>query len=465
VGRIVARVLPGIAVVAAVASAVYRFRFAGQTFFVDEIWVVEELRKGRFWPGLPQPPLYFFTGVLASRVCGFGEVCLRLPASFFALLLTLVPVAALRWTRGVLDAPAATVWTILLAFSSPIVFYSARVKQYPAEAFGSAVIVAAFLAVVAAPDSRARWRTYFVVCAILVPLLHAMPFMLLGTGVALTVLAWRSSRAHAFRVFGGHAALGVLFAAAYLAYIRPTVATTRRFGDLYGYFGMFPVYFDGTPRFVIDATRHWVGQMLNLTPSFVHTLVLLLVGWVVLLVRSRDATRLAIATACVLPFAAVLVASGFEKYPYGEVRLMIATAPALFLLMALAVQDLARVTPIVPAVFTIVLAVFVVREVRTQPYNASYLDVSDMRGTYAYIRAHHRPGVPVVARHTDAEPLRYYVPSIAGDIVSVEDSARTIALPPAREVWTLLAPSDQPTGAEMLHRENTLLLCRKFGVR
>jgi hypothetical protein len=440
-----------LAIVAAVAGgAIHRWSFAGQTFFIDEIWVVDVVRQGRFWAGLPQPPAFFFASVAASRVWGLGESCLRLPAFLSALLLTLVPLFA--WRRGLLGAPAAVAWTVLLAFSSPIGFYAARIKQYPTEALGAAVILTAFLGVL---HGRVRMRGYFAVCVLLVPLLHSSPFVILGTGVALAGFTARSDRRAAVRVLLGHTALGALFAAAYLAYIRPRAATSGYFGDLYDYFqaNQEAVFFDGTPRFVLTRTAHWAGQMFNLTPWM---LVAAAAAILFLIVRRRDATTLATAFACVAPPVAVLLASAFALYPYGEVRLMIFAAPGLFLLVALAVQELSR-TSWIAALLCIAFGVlFLVREIRLQPYNATYMGTRDLHATYAFLRANLPHGVPVVARKTEAVPLRFYVPE--AKVVSIPESAREPVFPAPGEVWMLLERRE--ARGDVLHEEQGLVVSR-----
>ena len=76
-----------VAAMALIASAVYRWGFAARPFFIDEIWVIE-MRAGRYTPGaVPQPPLFFFGAVAASRLCGFGEACFRFPSLLASVLL------------------------------------------------------------------------------------------------------------------------------------------------------------------------------------------------------------------------------------------------------------------------------------------------------------------------------------------------------------------------------------------
>lgn len=466
---VASRVLVLAALLTVIGSAVYRAASIGRTFFIDEIWVVDMVRDGVYRPGaVPQPPLFFFANVAWSRLCGFSESCLRLPSLFASILLTLVPLGALRCTRGLLDARGALVWTILLAVSSPIVFYSGRVKQYSTEALGSAAILAAFLAVAAMPADTRRWRTYFVLSAVLVPLLHSAGLTVLGTGLALTWIAARNGRRAGARVLAGHAGLGLLFVAAYLAYMRPGPETTRRFGDLYDYFraNADPVFFDGSLRFLVQRTGHWMGHLLNLTRGMALVASTAILLWLAWRLRQRDWTSLAIAVACIVPPAAVLAASAAELYPYGEVRLMIFAAPGFFLLLALAVQHASRLGRRIGLVASVAAAsfmvLFVAGEVRHEPYNATYMGVADLRTTYSYLRIHHRNGVPIMARKAEAIPLEFYRRGIEPpDVVSIDQDASATPFPRG-EFWMLLRRGDpiMPAGGEVLVEEGGLILLR-----
>ncbi|HEX7155331.1 MAG TPA: glycosyltransferase family 39 protein [Thermoanaerobaculia bacterium] len=442
------RVWLSVTAVAVVASAVHRWSFGAQSFFMDEIWVVEMVTAGRYAPGaVPQPPLYFFAAVLASRLCGLGELCLRLPALVASVLLTCVPFLAWRWSRTAIRPTTVAVWTILLGFSSPIAFYAARTKQYTTEALGSALLLASFLAVLAAPEEKRRWRWYFVLAAVLVPLLHSAALVIAGTGTALLLVAWRRDRRRAVRVLLAHAGLAVLFGVCYLAYMRPGPEATQTFGDLYDYFraNAEPVFFDGSFRFLVRRTAHWAGQMLNLTPGFVVVALAPTALWLLL---RRNLTNVAIATACVLPPLLVLAISAAEIYPYGEVRLMIFAAPGLFLLIAVAVGQLTsgidrRVTMPVAAVSAVLLVLFISRELRMRPYDATYMRAADIRTSYAVLRARHASGIPIVARKADAVTFRHYLPSKARDAVMIPNDAASFAFEPrVPEVWTFLRKSD-----------------------
>ncbi|MFL6245874.1 MAG: hypothetical protein ACJ74H_07615 [Thermoanaerobaculia bacterium] len=394
-------------------GALVRLAARRQTFFGDEMWVLEFVAKGEYLPhSIPQPPLFFYSAVAASGICGMGEGCLRAPAEIAAVLLTLMPFVVWRTTR-VLKPAGAIVWTTILAFSSPLSFYAARAKQYSLEALGCAVVLWLFLR--ALEDER-RWRTFAVVSAFLVATLHSPIFVLAATALA----SGRKKRAVAI-----HIGLAALFALAYFGYMRPGSEVTRYFGDLEEYFTAdLPAFWDGSPVFAITQTRLWIAQMLNLTRALAAILGIAILAWIW---RRRDAP-LAIST--LGPIVLVLLASALRLYPYGEVRLMIFLLPGLSLAFALAIQTFDNLPVIATA--AVLLALFVVRGVRDDPYNTTYMHVDDLRRTYERLRT--RPEIPVVVRSFDVRPLRHYVPAVNVLVVPPRATEITVGAP---EYWTL----------------------------
>lgn len=431
-------------------GAMVRFAERENTFFGDEMWVLEFVGNGRYAPhAVPQPPLFFFSAVGASRICGMGEACLRAPAEIAAVLLTLVPLLMWRTTR-LLRPVGAIVWTAILAFSSPVSFYAARVKQYPLEALGCAVLLWLF---VRACEEEERWTPFAIVAGVLVATLHAPIFLLAATGAAVLLLG-RTTRQRV-RLVALHAALAAVFAAAYFGYIRPGPEVERYFGDLAEYFTTeLPAFWDGSAGFVVSQTRLWLGQFLNITPGFAPALVIAVLAWVIHLARRRDRESGAIAVAVLLPVVFVLLASAVRLYPYGEVRLMIFLLPGLSLAFALAAQWLVAQRRVIAipaaAVLLLLLGTFVLHGVRDDPYNASYMRIDDLRRAYAHLKARRVPGTPVAVFAFNARPLLHYVPIPTGDLVSLHPAAREVTIP-AAEFWTFFRVADRvrvlPEGA------------------
>lgn len=441
--RVIRTVTTAIVLALVLGGALVRLAARNQTFFGDEMWVLEFVGNGRYVPhAVPQPPLFFFSAVAASRICGMGEACLRAPAELAALLLTLVPFLVWRTTR-VLRPMGVIVWTAILAFSSPVSFYAARVKQYPLEALGCAVLLWLFIR--ACEDER-RWTTFAIVAAVLVATLHAPVFVLVATGIAVLILA--ESKAERLKPLSMHVALAAVFAIAYFGYMRPGTEVARYFGDLEDYFTAdLPGFWDGSPGFVISQTRLWVAQMLNLTRGFAVCLGVAVLAWLWNIARRRDRREAAIVVVALVPVGVVLAASAFRLYPYGEVRLMIFLLPGVSLAFALAVQwllDQRRVIAIpAAAVVVALLTMFVVRGVRDDPYNRSYMRIDDLRPAYEHLKAHRRAGTPIVVREFDIRPLRHYVPVETRDLIVVRPGVAEVTVPPAvTEFWTLFRIND-----------------------
>jgi hypothetical protein len=269
--------------------------------------------------------------------------------------------------------------------------------------------------------------------------MHAPVFFVAATGIAALIVA--KTPQQRIRLFAMHVALAAVFAIAYFGYMRPGPGVARYFGNLENYFSADrPAFWDGSATFFLSQTRIWLWQFFNNTGGLVAVLAVAMVAY---LAKVRDR---AIAVIALLPIVIVLVASAAHAYPYSEIRLMLFLLPGLSLLSALAVQWLLAqrrvIAAPVAAIVLAVLAVFVMRGVRDDTYNASYMYVDDLRGAYTYLKARWRPGTPVIVREFDARPLRHYVPISSPDIVLLNVSAREAATS-APEYWTFLRTTDR----------------------
>ena len=439
-----------------IGGAAVRIAARNQTFFGDEIWVLEFVGNGRYTPhAVPQPPLYFFSAVAAARLCGMSEGCLRAPAEIAAVLLTLIPLLMWRTTRPLRPA-GVIVWTAILAFSSPVSFYAARTKQYPLEALGCAVLIWLFQR---ALEDRRRWKTFAIVSAFLLATMHAPVFVLAATGIAVLVI--ENPKPERWKLFGMHVALAAVFGIAYFGYMRPGPEVTRYFGDLADYFTIdLPAFWDGSPSFVISQTRLWLAQLLNLTRGFAIFVCLAVLAWLFSIARRRDRNDAALAIIALAPVAIVLFASAARIYPYGEVRLMIFLLPGISLVFALATQwliDQRKAVAIpVGAAVAVLLTMFIVQGVRVDPYNATYMHVGDLRRAYEQLEAQRKPGTPVIIRSFTVRPLLHYVPIPDPDAIAIRPSVAEVTLPPdVTTYWTFLPESDSirvlPAGAAVTY--------------
>jgi hypothetical protein len=419
-----------IATLLAVAgAALLRLPRLGWTFFGDEVWVVHALHVGRYIPHvIPQPPLFFFSALAASRLCGFGEICLRMPAFLFAIALSCIPFAA----RKTIGDFATFVWSALLAFSSPYVFYGSRLKQYTAESTVAALLLVLFIHVARDLDDRKRLRNFFIAACVAALTCHAAPFLLLGTGAAFVAVALLERRGVGpiVRIAAIHAVSAALFLFAYFAYTKPGPDVYG--GDLDAYFVAEHRFFDGTLHFVREQTSLWLGQMLNLTSGF---LLIAIASFALLAIRRRNSPlAIGIVIAAIVPPLAVLAASAAHIYPYGEVRLMAFAAPGCFLVIALAFAELVAMHRLFELACTFVIAVFIAREVVHDPYDTTYMRTFDQRAIYDFVARKHPRGVPLLVREWESVALAYYASNAARDFVLAGRTQPAIA-PTAAEVW------------------------------
>lgn len=390
---------PRVAVAAALLliAAVLRFRALGTTLFEDEVWVANLLRDGNYAPHTyATPPLFYAAGRLWVALRGMSDAALREPAAIFGVALCAVPLVAPRPWR------VRLIWSALFAFSSPLLFYSARLKQYTLEAFAVTTLIVLFLHA----WERERWLPYFAAAIAFVLTLHSPVFIVAASGAVALLMRRRLA------LLAGFAVAGAAFALAWLAYMAPGPATPRLHGDM-------DVFFRETGRWVDSATSllwntaHWLGQAFNLVP-FWWLIVPALAGW--WLWRARDWEIVLLAA---LPPLAVVIASVARLYPYGEVRLMIFCFPALYLLVAESLEHAARRTALV----LLVLVPFAFNGTFRDTYNATYMQVDDLRPLIDTVRRGHRAGEPIYADPSYAAPLDYYVPEARADLRSVIVSA------------------------------------------
>ncbi|MBV8517132.1 MAG: hypothetical protein JO197_06970 [Acidobacteria bacterium] len=417
-------------------GAALRFTHANDTFFGDELWVLDYVRGGVYIPHrFHVPPLFFFAQLLAMHVCGLGERCMRVPAEVAACALTLVPLLVWRTTRA-FGRAGMLVATALLAFSSPVSFYAARLKQYTWEALGCALLL--WLFVRATEDAR-RWKTFAIVAAICVLVLHASIFALAATGAASLVYArdWRTR----VRLGALHAGFALLFALAYVAYLKPGAQDVQEF-DLNAYFtNTVPAFWNGSPSFVVHQTRLWLGQSLNLTRFLLPLVVVLIAAFAVCVVVRRDRTRGSWLIAALAPPLLVLLASAAHVYPYGEVRLMLFALPGVVFVFALAVQWLANLRLVYAAPVFLAVLLFCTRG---ETYTTSYMHIRDMRAAYARLEQWHTPGTPVICRPFTTLELRHYTSIPARDWLLRTERAEELVVPAnVRTFITFLDPQDR----------------------
>lgn len=381
-------------VLLAVAAAI-RLRSLASTLIEDEVWVAELMRQGGWHAhSWSTPPLFYSIGRGWISLRGVSNAALREPAAIFGVAVCAVPFLA------PLPRLSRFSWSALLAFSSPLLFYSARVKQYTLEAFVATLLIVLFLHVQRDDSLIATWA-FFVAGAIGVMTLYSPVFVL----VPMAILCIRRPR-----ILCGFAFLFALFALAYVRWLSPGPESIRLHGDMNAYFTLKGRWIT-SPASFIAGTMHWSGQAMNLVRFWWLAVALLVLAW---LFRERNVI---IPMLALLPPLIVAAVSTIHLYPYGEVRLMIFCLPAFYLLMANSLASIAGRVPLL----LLLLAPFVLNGVARDPYNDTYMHIDDLRPMYDMIARSHTSGQAIYADPAFAAPLRYEYPSLAADIQSVTE--------------------------------------------
>jgi hypothetical protein len=383
-----------------VVAGAIRFGALDTTLFEDEVWVANLAHNGNYAPHTyATPPLFYGMERWWVGIRGMSDVALRELPAFFGVALCALPFAAPRPLR------VRMIWALLLAFSSPLLFYSSRLKQYTLEAFVVTLLIVLLLHALE-HDSPALWMTYLGLAVAAVMTLYTPVFIVSASAV---VVCCRKRRVW---ILAGFAVVGAAFALAWSLYMAPGPTTPLLHGDMEQFFTMNGRWIN-SPTLLTQGTLHWTGQALNLVSWWWAVLPPLILFWVV---RDRD---WAVVLLAALPVIAVCIASAMHIYPYGEVRLMIFCFPALFLVIA---ESLIRASRRLPLVL-LVLVPFIFKGIARDTYNSTYMHVENLRGIIATVANNHQPGEPVFADPSYAAPLHYYVPRIRSDLRAVSMSA------------------------------------------
>lgn len=438
----------------ALIGACFRLTQLHTTLFSDEIWLAEFVSSRHYEPhAIPSPPLFFYLAKwLKSAFAAFvhGETLFRIAPFVSGILLMFAPICFYPLIQRMIDRATVVIWTFLMSFSSPFIFYSCRLKQYMLEAFSATVLICLFIYVAQDMVDVRRWRLFSLAAVFFVVSLHSPVFVLASAfaGFALLLCARERGALATYRLVARHLIhtyswISLAFLSAYFGYLKPGPEVTEYFGDLQQYFSQpgHQYWFDGSFGFFFHMSKLWVGQMFNLTPFFlalagIGTACSLFVG------PNRPFTY-ALALVCGLPPLLVLAASAFQLYPYGEVRLMIFAAPGLYLIVGRACSQFmssghAPIRYGARIACAAVLLGFTVNGF-SHVYNVSYMGTADMRPVYSVLLDRHRPGESVFMERFDAHALIYYLPLLEKDVVVVDDSAPHVTLgqSSARRFWVL----------------------------
>lgn len=401
------------AVAVLTCAAALRIADLGHSLFEDEVWVATLVRHGGLRPHTyATPPLFYCLMRGWAFVRGTSDVALREPAATFGVILCALPFFAPlpRMTR--------LLWSVLLAFSSPLLYYSDRVKQYTLEGCAVTLLLILFMRA-SEDDSRRLWIAFFSVAVVAVALLHTPIFVMVAAGGA-SLLRKRTRRP---AILFGFAVIAAVWASAYFLFVAPGPETARVHGDMDAWFELTGRWVD-SPRSLITNSTFWLGHALNLTRGGIACLLAVIVFWTV---RERDWHTLTLA---LVPPAIAAAASTVHAYPYGEVRLMIYCFPGLYLIISRSVELLTRTRTLA----ALLIVPFVIAGVGNSPYPSTYMRTPDLRVIYTAV-ARSQPDEIIIADPSYAAPLLYYHPQL-------RDRTRVATVPDASSAgWYLQTAS------------------------
>ncbi len=322
--------LTGLAVALIFGVAIYfrLYELGSRNLWTDEAWVALAAMQPTAAEALAAaqstPPFYLLTVWAMVQLWGHGEAVLRGLSLLFG-----VGTLGLLWrlSRGLVEIPAALLALAAVAFSPIMVYYSKELKQYSGDAF-FAVLVLWLAERLRARRGRRGWLALALTGVVGLGFSQPLIFTLPVAGAVLWVTLPQAQRPR----LAGLGGVWILAAAGcYLWYIRQEIDP-----DLVAYWAQdFPDLSGLLPFF------RWLGPALY--RYFWYFLgewgaiwgpLLLAAGIVVMVRRGRARVLLYLGGPLLLAFAAACL----HRYPfmahYGGNRLMLFTAPLLYLLVA-----------------------------------------------------------------------------------------------------------------------------------
>jgi len=321
--------LPALAAALIIGLAVYfrLYDLGGRDLWTDEAWVALAAMKPTVREALAArqstPPFYLLTVWALVQLRGHSEVVLRGLSFLFG-----VGTVFLVWrlSRLLLEIPAAFLALTAVAFSPIMVYYSKELKQYSGDAF-FAVLVLWLAERLRARQGRRGWLALALTGVVGLGYSHTLIFILPVAGAVL----WFSLPQDRWRLawLGGIWLLA--FAALFFLLIRREVDPelveywTQDFPDFSGLVGFF--------RWLGPALYRYFWYFLGEWGVFWGPL-LLAAGMVSLVRRGRPRVLLYLGGPLLLAFGAACL----HRYPfmahYGGNRLMLFSAPVLYLIVA-----------------------------------------------------------------------------------------------------------------------------------
>jgi hypothetical protein len=304
------------------------YGLGGRDLWTDEAWValaaLQDTPGEALAAGQSTPPLYMLTVWALAQVAGGGETVLRSLSLFFGLgtLVFFYPLARALTTRV-----ASLLGLAMMAFSPMMVYYSKELKQYSGDAF-FAVLIFFLVERLQVQESKGIWAALVLAGILGLGFSHTQVFILPVAWAALWLMLPSARRLKLILLGGLWAAT---LAALYALFLRGQVDP-----ELLTYWAQDFPNFSGIGAFLwwLGGAFHRYFQYFFWEWGLFWGLPLLLVGiWV--LIRQGGGR------ACLYlggPLLLALGAAAVHRYPfmahYGGNRLMLFSAPALYLAAA-----------------------------------------------------------------------------------------------------------------------------------
>lgn len=334
------------------------------------------------------PPFFLIVQKAVTQLLGDGPCALRL-LPFLASCLTLLLLVPLA--RRLLP-PAAVPWAVLLlACSDRLLWHSCEAKPYAVDVLLAVVLANIYFAAAARPLVR------LLLFAGLAPLtiFLSYPACFLYGGILLALLpgVWRQTSG---RIWGGYALLVLAVFAAWLVLVTGPVAAQRCADMDSCWVRQFPDWQRpwSVPFWIMtsifEAIRYCflpLGQPLSL---------LALAGGIRLWRNGQRAAVIVLA----VPFGLALVAALLGKYPFGAVRVIAYSTPALAILIAAGIGPVlawlrARNRPTAAALLLLLFAPAALSAFRAvEPWARA-----DCAAAAGHVLTNLQPGDAIVANH------------------------------------------------------------------
>jgi hypothetical protein len=396
------------------------------------------------------PPLFLWLERAVSLGLGDGTFALRLvPLVASCLALVLFVRMARRWL------PAASApWAILaFACSDRLLWHTCEAKPYAVDVFLATLVLILYT------ETRA-WTLarQVLLYALLSPALIFLAYpgcFLCGTLLAVTLPAvWRSRR---LGLWMGYSAWSAAVAVSFLLLLAGPI-TAQRDAELHScWTEMFPDWGRpwSVPGWLAFSTADVVHYACNPAGEFLAFLAV--VGGFALWRRGERS----LVVLLTLPWFLAVVAALLHAYPYGGARVLVYTAPAVFLLLAAGLPDtfawLRRRTGWGQAVLAVLLALPLVNSLYrlAVPWRRA-----DAAAAAAHVLAGRAPDEPVFANVWE---YLYYFREDPQGLPELENAE----FDPASPVWvivTTLKESDREHLAEQLAQGRAILEEREFAL-